>query len=84
MASHPKNTEKKFTWNAVQKLLSAALVILGATYLLNGNLLRAKNPRKLTGTQNLWHEDTVYVVRTTIDSVYYNPAQTGIAEPDPR
>jgi len=70
--------QTKFHWPT---LIVLVLVCCSLLYFLDAN---SKNPRNLTGTQTIRHNDSVYVVQTTILSVRYKPSQINYAEPDPR
>ena len=67
-----------------QNLILVCLVVLGVMYLLDDPRWKDRHPRTLIGTETVWHNDTVYVLKTTLESLHYEPLPKEIAAPDPR
>jgi hypothetical protein len=70
--------------NAVETLILVCLAVVAVIYLANDPRWKNKHPRTLVGTQTILHNDTVYVLKTTLESLQYQPESREHGAPEPR
>lgn len=66
--------EQEFTWQGIEAIVKVALMIFGVMYLCSSPWHHVPI-RSTLGINTLYQNDSAYVIRSEIDTVYYEPEE---------